>query len=221
MWAQTGHPHEQQPATAWTCMQDGGNRSPWRKPTQAWRECTNSTQKGLFWRFFEQIYRAFVGCFWYAGRCNTSACRTLRVASVFAQTQLTVMILQFFQGSLHFSVTTKIQNTCDHGHILHVCVALCILCSASNHTRRLGFPVSQLHCRTCCCVSQIHIIVWNCEGAGLRLLSSMCKAGRGTLRSLHAEVLQWAGMLPEGRGWVTHTRTPRWFWELQTNNEWG
>lgn len=184
---------------------------------KAWRECTNSTQKGLFCT----IYWAFVGCFWYAGRCNMRACRTLRVASVFAQTQLTLTILQFipvFQGSLHFSVTTKIQNTCDYGHILHLCAALCILCSASNHTWRADFPLSQLHCRTCCCMSQSHTNVWICEGAGLWLLSSMCKAGRGTLRSLYAEVLQRADMLPEGRGWVTFTRTPRWFWALRTKS---
>lgn len=119
----------------------------------------------LFYFFFTLSFCRFLidllsfsglSSLWYAGRCNMRACRTLRVASVFTQTQLTLMVLQFilvFQGSLHFSGTTKIQNTCNYGHIWHICAALCILCSACNHTWRLGVPVSQLHCRTSCCMS--------------------------------------------------------------------
>lgn len=113
------------------------------------------------------------------------------------------------QGSLHFSETTKIQNTWNYGHILHICAAFCILFSASVHTCRLGIPVFQLHRRTSRCVSQSHCSVSrNSEGARLWLLSSVCKTGRGTLRSLHPEVLQRAEMLSECRGYVPFTGAP-------------
>lgn len=108
------------------------------------------------------------------------------------------------QGSFWLSVVTNNPGKQEHGLLFYLRVAVCILCFAWNLTWGFGFPMPKLHRGASSRVSQSHSSMSrNSEGAGLWLLSSVCQAGGGTLRSLHAEVLQRSEVLPEHGGWIT------------------
>lgn len=143
---------------------------------------------------------------WSGG--NMRARRTLWVASQCLPTHSWLsrswVHTDIIQGSFCLSVVTNTPRIRGNGHIFYLRAAVCTLCFAWNRTWRFGFPMSKLYCGASSCVSQSHSIMSrNSEGAGLRLLSSMCQAGGGALRRVHTKVLQRTEVLPKCRGWIT------------------